>query len=136
MISTIPALRDLHIKVTRNQPNLNRKCRSMRISSPMKIFQSNCRKNEKMDPRTRVNCHKKNLVLYGTYCTCIPYRSALYGSCTQIPYSSSLRYLQKHIVALFLCVASLALRSLLAHLVANVSSIPAFVSFPASYCRL
>lgn len=49
-------------------------------------------------------------------------RSAPYGTCTQIPYSSSLRYLQKHIVALVLCVASLALYSLWALLVTNLPS--------------
>ena len=52
----------------------------------------------------------------------IPYRSAPYGSCTKIPYSSSARYLQKHIAALVLCVASLALCSLSAQLVTNLPS--------------
>ena len=60
--------------------------------------------------------------LYGTYCTYIPYRSAPYVSCTKIPYLSSVRYLQKHIVALVLCVANLALCSLSAQLVTNLPS--------------
>ena len=96
-------------------------------------------KNVRLDVKTYVRecpcCQKTSQVkipiiaykyttvaLYGTYCTYIPYRSAPYGSCTKIPYSSSARYLQKHIVALVLCVASLALCSLSAQLVTNPPS--------------